>query len=143
MISRVSPEIQAHIERDLFARSLGIALVELAPGFAKCELTVRDSMLNIHGSAHGGAIFALADAAFAAASNSYGLTTVALSMTINYLEPVAAGTRLTAEAKEESATARVALYHLQVCDEHGELIASLHATAFRKSEWFVEKTGQF
>lgn len=140
MISRVSPEILAHIGQDLFARSLGIELLELAPGFARCEMTVRDSMTNFHNSAHGGAIFSLADAAFAAASNSYGLTTVALGVNINYVEPVASGTRLIAEAKEESASARIALYHVEVRDERGALIASLHATAFRKSEWFVAKT---
>ena len=139
-MSEIAPEIRAHIEQDLFARSLGIELLELDPGFAKCALTVRDEMKNFHGTAHGGVIFSLADAAFAAACNSYGQTTVALAMTVNFLDAVEPGTRLIAEANEESRGERIALYHLQVRDERGKMIASLHATAYRKNEWFVSKT---
>ncbi len=138
MISRVADEIRAHIEQDLFARSLGIDLLELAPGYAKCAMTVRDEMRNFHGTAHGGAIFSLADATFAAACNAYGQAAVALEMNISFLDAVSPGTRLIAEAKEESASPRIALYHLDVRDECGELIASLHATAYRKNEWFVQ-----
>ena len=135
-VTCVAKEIREHIERDLFARSLGIELLELNPGFARCAMTVRAEMVNFHRSAHGGAIFSLADAAFAAACNAYGQTTVALAMTINYLDAVKPGTRLIAEAREESRGERIALYHLTVRDERGKLVASLHATAYRKNEWF-------
>lgn len=136
----IAKEIREHIEQDLFARSLGIELLELNPGFAKCAMTVRDEMTNFHGSAHGGAIFSLADATFAAACNACGQTTVALAMTINFLDAVKPGTRLIAEATEESRGERIALYHLSVGDERGELVASLHATAYCKNEWFVKQT---
>ncbi len=135
---QVSPQIRAHIEKDLFARALGIALVELREGYAKCAMTVRDDQTNFHGTAHGGAIFTLADAAFAAACNAYGQTAVALEMNISFLSAVAPGARLVAEAHEEAPGARIALYHLTVTDERGALIASLHATAYRKHTRFVE-----
>jgi acyl-CoA thioesterase len=139
MIAKVAKAIRERIEQDLFARSLGIELLELAPGFAKCALTLRAEMVNFHGSAHGGAIFSLADAAFAAACNASGQTAVALAVTINFLDAVKPGTRLIVEAQEESAGTRIALYHLSVRDESGKLVASLHATAYRKNEWFVNK----
>ena len=79
MIAKVAKEIRERIEQDLFARSLGIELLELAPGFANCAMTVRAEMVNFHGTAHGGVIFSLADAAFAAACNASGQTAVALA----------------------------------------------------------------
>jgi acyl-coenzyme A thioesterase PaaI-like protein len=45
---------------------------------------------------------------------------------------------LIGEATEESKGSRIALYHLTVKDEHGKLVASSHATAYRKNEWFYK-----
>lgn len=132
----ISGQIRQHIENDLFAKSLGVELLELEPGYAKCAMVIRDEMINFHGTTHGGAIFSLADAAFAAACNAYGQAAVALEMNISFLKSVEAGTRLIAEAKEESTSARIGLYHLTVTDEKGSMIASLHATAYRKDERF-------
>ncbi len=136
---RVSKEIWEHLENDKFAQSLGIELLELREGYAKCAMVVRDEMVNAHQSTHGGAIFTLADFAFAAACNSYGQTAVALDVHINFLEAVKPGTRLIAEAEEESLGKRIALYHLVVKDARGNLVASSHATAYRKQEWFHGK----
>lgn len=132
----VSEKIRQHLLNDKFAAALGIELVALEEGYARCEMVVRKDMLNAHGSTHGGAIFTLADFAFATACNSYGQTAVALEVNINFLEAVKPGTRLIGEAKEESKGSRIALYHLTVTDELGKLIASSHATAYRKNEWF-------
>jgi acyl-CoA thioesterase len=120
------------------ARTLGIELEQVRPGFARCVMVVGDHMLNFHGTAHGGAIFTLADAAFAAACNASGQKAVALEMNISFLEPVNPGTHLVAEAKEEAGSGRIGLYHLQVTDTNAHLVASLHATAYRKDEWFDE-----
>ncbi|MBI4786698.1 MAG: hotdog fold thioesterase [Chloroflexi bacterium] len=132
----VSEKIREHLLRDKFAESLGIELLELREGYAKCSMIVRDAMLNAHKIAHGAAIFTLADFAFAAACNSYGQVAVALEVKINFLDAVKSGTRLIGEASEEAVTKRIGLYHLTVRDEGGKLIASAQATAYRKQEWF-------
>ena len=137
---KVAREIRNYINNDKFARSLGIELLELREGYAKCAMVVKKSMANFHGSTHGGAITTLADAAFAAACNAYGQRAVALAVTINFIEPVAAGTRLIATAEEEAASARIGLYHLVVMDESGKVVASSHATAYRKKEWIAGKS---
>lgn len=129
-------EIRKHLQKDKFAKFLGIELVEVRDGYAKCTMTVAEEMLNSHGSTHGGAIFTLADYAFAAACNSYGQVAVALQVSINFLEAVKTGARLVAEAKEESLSARIGLYRLLVTDESGTLVAAAQATAYRKKEWF-------
>ena len=127
-------QIHQRISQDPFARFLGIELLELREGYSKVAMTVGEHMLNFHRIPHGGAIFSLADAAFAAASNSHGRTAVALNVNISFLAAVPVGTRLYAEATEESLGNRTALYRLTVTAEDGTPIALCHGTVFRKSE---------
>lgn len=133
---RVAKAIWEFLGQDKFAEALGIKLLDLREGYAKCAMTVREDMLNAHKIAHGAAIFTLADFAFAAACNSYGQTALALEVKINFLEAVQVGSQLIAEATEESLSARIGLYHLAVRDASGALVAAAQATAYRKSEWF-------
>jgi acyl-CoA thioesterase len=127
-------EIIQRISQDPFACFLGIELVELGQGYSKVSMIVGEQMLNFHGIPHGGALFSLADAAFAAASNSHGQTAVALNVGINYLAAVPVGTRLYAEATEESLGRRTALYRLAVTTEDNTLVALAHGTVYRKKE---------
>jgi len=91
-------------------------------------------MVNLHNVAHGGAIFTLADVAFAAAGNSHGRKAVAMSMNINYRSPVKEGMNLIAEASEESIGRKTALYRMTVKTEDGKLIASSQGTVFIMNE---------
>ena len=137
---KVVEEIWDHIDSDKFAGLLGIELLQLREGYAQCTMIVRKEMVNAHNIAHGAAIFALADFAFEAACNSYGQTALALEVKINFLVAVKIGTKLTAEAKEESLNTRIGLYHLTVADARGTLVAVAQATAYRKQEWFAGKS---
>jgi acyl-CoA thioesterase len=131
-------QVRQHIEQDPFARFLGIELLELREGYSKTALTVEEHMLNFHGLPHGGVIFSLADAAFAAACNSYGQAAVALHVDVSFLAAVEVGTRLTAEATEENLSGRTGLYRLAVTKEDGTLVALCHGTAYRKKQPFLE-----
>jgi acyl-CoA thioesterase len=127
-------QVAQQLSEDPFSRFLGIELVELREGYSCTVLTVAEHMLNFHGIPHGGVIFSLADAAFAAASNSHGQVAVALNVSMNFLAAVLPGTRLRAEASEENATRRTALYRLSVTTEDGTLVALGHGTVYRKSQ---------
>jgi acyl-CoA thioesterase len=81
----------------------------------------------------------LADAAFAAASNSHGQTALALSMTISYLGAAAPGARLVAEAQELRKGHQAGFYEITVRTEGGELVATCQAVVHRKRDSFVEK----
>ncbi|WP_400162522.1 hotdog fold thioesterase [Brevibacillus sp. TJ4] len=129
-------EICEKIVQDKYAQFLGIKLVELGEGMAVAELVVDEHMLNAHGTAHGAIIFSLADFTFAAACNSYGKTSVALSMNIGFLAAAMKGNRLVATAVEEKKNNRTAWYRIRVETEHG-LVATLDALAYRKNEYFV------
>jgi len=132
MDNAVDPKVREKIQGDPFARSLGIELLELKPGYSKLRMVVRENMLNFHGIPHGGAIFSLADAAFAAASNSHGTQAVALEMTVHYLAAAEVGTTLYAEAREEKLGKRTALYRIRVTDADGQLIASCQGLVYRR-----------
>ena len=46
---------------DRCSKALGMSVLEVAPGFARVALTVRQDMLNGQGNCHGGIMFTLAD----------------------------------------------------------------------------------
>lgn len=111
------------IESDPFCETLGIELVDIGPGTARTELTVTEGLLNFHGTPHGGAVYSLADAAFAAASNAEGDTALALETNISYLDAVEVGETLTAEAERLHDSRRTASYDVTITDEDDERIA--------------------
>lgn len=125
------------ISQDPFARWLGIELQELGAGYSRVAMMLTPQMVNFHGIPHGGAIFSLADAAFAAAGNSHGQAAVALSMTIQYLAAAEPGTRLVAEAQELRKGHRTGFYQITVKTEAGELIAACQAVVHRKRESLI------
>lgn len=78
----------------------GMKVVDVGEGFAKVKAMVKKEFLNIHGTAHGAFIFALADTAFALAVN-YDSPRVAINVSINFIKPAFEGEELIAEAKVE------------------------------------------
>ncbi len=99
---------------DHAAQGLGIEILVIGPGTATLAMTVGPAMLNGHGIAHGGFVFALADTAFAYACNAYGDTTVAAHCTITFIRPGKAGARLVASAQEVSRSGRSGIYDVRV-----------------------------
>jgi acyl-CoA thioesterase len=138
MYEKYYAQIAEYVSKDPYANFLGIRLLDLGEGMAVAELKIREEMLNAHGTTHGAVIFALADFAFAAACNSYGRTSVALSMNVCYMAPSGVGARLRATATEKKKTARTGVYQIEV-EKDGELIALLDAVAYRKSGSFIQE----
>ncbi len=130
----LEPQLVEKFRQDPFARSLGMELEEVRPGYARVSMPVKSDMVNFHGIIHGGAIFSLADYAFGVASNSHGRTAVALNVNITYLATAPVGARLIAEAEVERLGGRTALYHMMVRDDAGQQIASCHGVVYRKDE---------
>ncbi|MDA8124404.1 MAG: PaaI family thioesterase [Deltaproteobacteria bacterium] len=134
MSERKSREGQeSAVSRDAFAAFVGIELLRVGEGRAVARLKLRDHHKNGLGIVHGGAVFTLADLAFAAAVNSRGRAAVAIHCTISYLK-AAQGEVLLAEAKEISCGAKIAVYHIQVTEASGELVATFEGMAYRKRE---------
>lgn len=118
-------------ENDRFAKHTGIELLEVSEGKAKAKMDIKEHHLNGVGIAHGGAIFSLADLAFAVASNSHGTVALAINVSIAYLQSVKSGT-LYATAEEVSRNPKLATYSVRVTNENNELIALFQGTVYRK-----------
>ncbi|MEN6498256.1 MAG: PaaI family thioesterase [Thermoguttaceae bacterium] len=121
-----------HFKHDRFAVENGIELVEVRPGYARAQMVVADRHLNGVGVVQGGALFTLADLAFAGASNSAGPLALGLNMNISCLKAVNRGT-LTAEATEVARSKRISTCTVRVTDETGDLVALFHGTAYIKT----------
>jgi len=123
--------IKRFFTQDKFAAHSGIELLEVAPGYAKTRMRVDSRHLNALNTVQGGALFTLADFAFAAASNAHGTAAVALNVTISFVKAVTAGV-VTAEAKEMAASARTAHYTINITNDQGELVGIFQGTVYRK-----------
>jgi acyl-CoA thioesterase len=126
-------ELGEFFKRDLFAEKNGIKMVEIGSGSAIARMKVTGEHLNAVGTVHGGALFSLADFAFAMAANSGGQVTVAINVSISYFKAVSSGV-LTASAREISGGGRIASYTVEIRDEPGDLVALFQGMAYRKRE---------
>ncbi|MDR0232963.1 MAG: PaaI family thioesterase [Dysgonamonadaceae bacterium] len=124
-------EIKEFFEQDRYAALSGIELVDVKQGWAKARMEIKDIHLNSGNVVQGGAIFTLADLAFAAAVNSYGNLALGIQTSISYLKSATKGT-LFAEAKVINLHKKLAYFHVDVTDDNGNLIAVFTATAYRK-----------
>ena len=118
-------------ERDQFARANGMRVAQVRPGFAQTEMTVEPRHLNNVGVLQGGALFTLADLAFAAASNSHGVVALACQADMTWFKAVTSG-KLTATAEEIARTRKLSTCVVRITDESGELVAQFKGLAYIK-----------
>jgi acyl-CoA thioesterase len=118
--------------KDAYAKQAGIEFLKVSLGRAKVKMEITDRHKNSHGTVHGGAIFTLADTAFALASNSHGIPAAAINAHISYVKSATSGT-LFAEAEEFSLNKKIATYTVRVTDENGENIAIFQGMVYRKT----------
>lgn len=113
---------------DVYAtRQTGVRITHVSERFARCEMEIADHHRNALGSVMGGALFTLADLAFAAAANHNGLHWVSASSSINYLSPVRDGV-VTAEAKCLKEGRQICVYNIEILDSHGKKVAYVTTT---------------
>src|SRR5947209_4987781 len=101
----------------------GIRIEEVRAGYARLSMPVRADMLNGHGIAHGGMIFALADTAFAYVCNGRNEKTVAAQASIVFLGSAEEGDTLIAAAEEVATAGRGGVTHVAVRTSDGRAIA--------------------
>lgn len=116
-------------ERDRASQHHGMRIAAVSPGRATVEMTVTANMCNGHGTAHGGAIFTLADSAFAFACNSRDVPSVAQHCTITFVSPAREGERLIAEAAEMSLEGRFGIYDVVVRGPEGRTVAAFRGNS--------------
>jgi acyl-CoA thioesterase len=125
--------VERYVKNDRFAKRADIELLSISPGGARAKMPLHPHHLNGYGTVQGGAIFTLADFAFAAASNSHGTVAVAVNVSITFMKAAQTGT-LWAEAREISKTFKLGSYTVEVKDNAGDLVALFQGMVYRKSE---------
>ncbi|MEN6397219.1 MAG: hotdog fold thioesterase [Methanoregula sp.] len=121
----------AAFEDSAFARLLDMHITEARDGYARVEMDCAGK-LNPHGTAHGGAVFSLADHAFGIASNCGTIPYTAVSVHIQYLVPVKGKDRLAAVAERVGANGMCETYRVMVY-EGDRAVAVFDGVAFRIS----------
>jgi acyl-CoA thioesterase len=101
----------------------GIRIDEVREGYARLSMVVRADMLNGHGFAHGGMIFALADSAFAYVCNGANHASMAAQASIIFLDKVREGETLVAEAEEVAREGRAGVTRVAVRAGDGRTVA--------------------
>ena len=108
---------------DLFvADGLGAVTEEASYGYAKCSMEIQPRHCNALGIPMGGAVFTLADFAFAVAANQEGRDVVTQASQVTFLK-AARGKYLTAEARQVKDGKRVCFYEVKVTDDLGTEVA--------------------
>ena len=127
-------EIKEKLNRDdRFCRYNEMRIDVIRPGYAEAVMEITENKLNGLGIAQGGAIFTLADLAFAGASNAAGFRTVAFTSNISFIRP-GTGRRLRAVATEVSRGRRTGVYSVQVFNDDGKVVAHGTTTGFISEE---------
>jgi acyl-CoA thioesterase len=120
---------------DTYAARAGIEIDEASEGKVVCSMAITPEHLNAGGSVQGGAIFTLADFAFAVHSNQslamgedVGIT-VAQSCAISFLK-ASRGSKLFASSECLSKGRSISVYRISITDDLGQLVAEMHGNGF-------------
>ena len=126
-------DARAYFSKDRFATDNGMTLDELDESHAVTSLTLGERHRNVFGGVMGGAIFTLADFAFAALTNSRESVTVAQQVSINYLS-APKGAKLIAAARYKKDGRNSCVVNIDVADDTGREVAQFVGTGFKLSK---------
>lgn len=125
----VLEKVRKRFENDRFATDNGAVIEAVGEGYARCVMSLDEHHYNAVGSVMGGAIFTLADFAFAVASNWNKKPCVSLTAQITYLGR-AKGKKLIAEAEKVKEGTTTCYYLIEVADELGNKVAHVTSNGF-------------
>jgi len=121
-------KLKAGETKEPVAGFLGMHLVELSPGLARVAMKLKPEHLNFNGMVFGGIVMAVADQAFAYATNSLASPSIATQFNIHLISGAAAGDELTAECRVIKSGRRIGVSEMTVTNQAGKLIARASGT---------------
>ena len=121
---------RGYFSKDRFATDNGMTLDELDEAHAVTSMAIGDRHRNAYGGVMGGAIFTLADFAFAALTNSQENVTVAQQVSISYLSAPKGG-RLVATARYRKDGRSSCVVNVDVADDQGRQVAQFVGVGFK------------
>jgi len=118
----------AREETEPIASFLKMRMLELSPGYAKVAIKLVPEYQNFNGLIFGGIVMAVADQAFAYASNSLACPSIASQFNIHFITGAAVNDELTAECRVVRSGRRVGISEMVVTNQDGKLIAKATGT---------------
>lgn len=123
-------EAREHFQKDRFAADAGIRIDEMTENTSICSMVLTDAHKNAYGGVMGGAIFTLADLAFAVVANQIHSLSVASQVSINYLS-APKGEKLIARARAIKEGKTTTVITVDINDDTGRYVALFTGTAFK------------
>lgn len=123
-------EAREYFKGDKYAMITGVELEEFTEEYSVASVTINDIHKNANGGVMGGAIFTLADFAFAVLSNQIHMPTVAQQVSINYLG-APKGNKLIAKAVCKKNGKSTTIINVDVTDDTGRDIAQFIGSGFK------------
>lgn len=117
--------------QDRYSQKLGMTIECVNEGKAIVCMTVSGDMVNGHHICHGGAVFALADSAFAFACNSQNQIAVAANCSVDFIRPAKEGDNLVATAVLVHQGKRNGIYDVTVVNQQKRVIAQFRGRSTR------------
>ncbi|MBN2151963.1 MAG: PaaI family thioesterase [Candidatus Lokiarchaeota archaeon] len=111
--------IKEQFKRDNFANKFKIVLDDVTETTVKAHMVLDLSSLNLFGRPHGGAIYALADAAFSVIGNNNNNLSVAVESSISYHSSPDPGKTLHVEGRELSGSSKIGHYIFDIYVDDG------------------------
>ena len=128
---RIAERVRDHLwSTDRASQGLGMRVAAIGPGSCTMTMTVREDMLNGHGSCQGGLMTALADSCFAFACNACNEITVAAGFDVQILAPGRLGDVLTAVAVEVSRSGRLGVYDVDMRNQRDERVLAFRGRSY-------------
>jgi len=137
-MDKISPEakrasdnvakLRAKEEGEPIASFLEMRLLELTPGYAKVAIKLKPEYRNFNGVIFGGIVTAVADQAFAYASNSLAYPSLASQFNIHFIAGTEVNDELTAECRVLRSGRRVGISEIVVTNQDGKPIAKATGT---------------
>lgn len=129
MDSDILKRVRERFANDRYATENGAVIEEVGEGYARIVMDLDEHHYNAVGGVMGGAIFTIADFAFAVASNWQEKTVVSQTAQITYLGKVK-GKKMIAEARQVKDGRSMCYYVVEVTDELGSQVAHVTSSGF-------------
>ncbi len=110
------------VARNPFAVSIGMELLDAAPGFARARIHLEPQYENIYGGMHGGCAFSLADTLAGIAAATFGSRVTTLQASVNYMRPILDTEYLYCTAQVQRDGTKVSVVRTELADDSGKLL---------------------
>ncbi len=121
-------QLRVQAEAEPIASFLKMRLLELSPGYARIAMKLTPEYLNFNELIFGGIIMAVADQAFAYASNSATPRSIASQFNIHFIAGAEVTDELIAEGRVIKSGRRAGISEMVITNRDGKLIAKATGT---------------